>query len=137
MSLVPPRDAHPLPATVPERVLALHAEQVVVDRRRVNGETVRVGTVTRLREQVVEETLVHERVEVERVAVGRVVEAVPPIRQEGEVTVLSVVEEVVVVERRLVLKEEIRLRRIQVAETHREVVSLREQTAEVTRSAPT
>jgi Domain of unknown function (DUF2382) len=41
---------------------------------------------------------------------NRPVNAAPPVREEGETTVISVVEEVLVVERRLVLKEEIRLR---------------------------
>ena len=47
---------------------------------------------------------------------------------------LSVVEDVVVVERRLVLKEEIRLRRMQTTERHRESVTLREQDAVIERT---
>jgi hypothetical protein len=68
------------------------------------------------------------------VAIGRPVDAVPPVRQEGNTTVFSVVEEVVVVERRLVLKEEIRLRRMQTTERHRESVTLREQDAVIERT---
>ena len=67
-------------------------------------------------------------------AIGRPVDAVPPVRQEGNTTVFSVVEEVVVVERRLVLKEEIRLRRMQTTERHRESVTLREQDAVIERT---
>jgi stress response protein YsnF len=50
------------------------------------------------------------------------------------VTILSVVEEVVVVERRLVLKEEVHLRRVQTTERHVETVTLREQDITVTRT---
>jgi hypothetical protein len=71
---------------------------------------------------------------VERVAIGRVVDAVPPVRHEGDVTILSVVEEVVVVERRLVLKEEVHLRRVQTTERYVETVTLREQDITVTRT---
>lgn len=78
--------------------------------------------------------MTHERIEIERVAIGRPVDAVPPVRQEGNTTVFSVVEEVVVVERRLVLKEEIRLRRMQTTERHRESVTLREQDAVIERT---
>ena len=38
--------------------------------------------------------------------IGRPVDAVPPVREEGDTTVMSVVEEIVVVEHRLILKEE-------------------------------
>jgi stress response protein YsnF len=42
---------------------------------------------------------------------GRIVETAPEIRTEGDVTILPVVEEVLVVEKRLVLKEELHIRR--------------------------
>ena len=116
--------------------LILHAEALEVGTRRITGDTVRVSTRTRVRDEVVDETLVHERVEIERVAVDRIVDAVPPVRQEGDVTVLSVVEEVLVLERRLILKEEVRVRRVQVTDTDRETVALREQVVEVNRIAP-
>ena len=123
-------DPKPLSAT---HALPLLAEEVSVTRRRVAGSTVRVATVTREREQLVDEALTHERVEVERVPIGRVVDAVPPVREEGDTTVMPVVEEVVVVERRLVLKEEIRIRRVRTTERHRESVALRTQEAVITR----
>ncbi len=116
--------------------LVLHAEEAVVNVVRVAGDTVRVSTRTRVRDEAIEVPLVHERVEIERVAIDRIVDAVPPVRQEGDVTVLSVVEEVLVVERRLVLKEEVRVRRVQVTDMHRETVPLREQVVDVNRSAP-
>ncbi len=118
-----------------EQSLALYAEKLEVSRRRVETTLVRATRVTRSREQLVEEELSHERVEVERVPIGRTVDSVPPVRQEGDTTILSVVEEVVVVERRLVLKEEVHVRRIKTTEHHRETVTLREQEATVTRTA--
>ena len=73
-----------------------------------------------------------ERFEIERVPVGRTVEAVPPARTEGDLTIMPVVEEIGVVERRLVLKEEIHIRRVRHTERHRETVTLRAQDAVVT-----
>ena len=110
------------------------AERLMITKRRVEGATVRVATTTREREQLIDEELTHERYEVERVPIGRVVEAAPPVREENGATVLSVVEEVVVVERRLVLKEEVHIRRVRTTERHRETVVLREQEAVVTRT---
>lgn len=104
--------------------LALHAEQAVVSKR-VRKMRVRVARTTRTRDEVVEADLNHHQVIVEHVTVGRVVDAVPDIRQEGDVTILPVVEEEVVVMRRLVLKEEVHVRRIRTTEHHIETVTLR------------
>ena len=87
-------------------------------------------------DHLIDEALAHERVVIERVAIGRAIEAIPPVREEGDTTVVSVVEEVLVVERRLVLKEEIRLRRVRTTERHRETVTLREQQAVIERTEP-
>ncbi len=118
-----------------EQRLTLHGEKIEVSRRRVDTSLVRATRTTRTREQLVEADLSHERVEVERIPIGRTVDSVPPVRQDGDTTILSVVEEVVVVERRLVLKEEVHVRRVKTTEHHRETVTLREQEATVTRTA--
>ena len=81
------------------QTLELKAAPLVVTKRTVTGTTVRVSTVTREVEQEVDERLDHELVDVERVPIGKVVEAIPEIREEDGVTIVPVVEEVVVVER--------------------------------------
>jgi stress response protein YsnF len=70
---------------------------------------------------------------VKRIPIGRIVEAAPPVRTEGDTIIIPVMEETIVVERRLVLKEEVILRRVQTDERHRERVSLREQEAVIER----
>jgi stress response protein YsnF len=120
-----------------ELVLPLYAEDVSVSRRRVATTVVRVATVTRSRNEIVDETLTHQRVEVERVPIGRYVDAVPAVREEGDLTVMAVVEEVIVVERKLLLREEVHIRRIRSTEQHVETVKLREQEAVVTRTPAT
>jgi stress response protein YsnF len=77
--------------------------------------------------------LARERAEIDRVPVGRQVDAVPAVRQEGDVTIIPIVEERLVVERRLFLKEEVRIRRVRTREKHQESVTLRYQEAVVTR----
>ncbi len=118
------------------QTLELKAETLIVTKRTVTGATVRVSTVTREVEQAVDERLDHELVDVERVPIGRVVETIPEIREEDGVTIVPVVEEVVVVERRLVLKEEVRITRRRVQSRHVETASLRRQEAVVTRIGP-
>jgi stress response protein YsnF len=58
----------------------------------------------------------------------------PSVRQEGDVTIIPVVEEILVVERRLVLKEEVHIRRIKTTERHQEQIKLRRQEATVSRT---
>jgi stress response protein YsnF len=87
-----------------------------------------------LRTEAVDEELSRELVEIERVPIGRQVDAIPPVREEGITTVVPVMEEVVVMERRLILTEEIRVTRVRSTEHHRESVVLRKQDAVITRT---
>ncbi len=104
--------------------IPLHVEEVSVSRREIEKGNVQIALITGAREQLIDEELTHVRVEIERVPIGRTIEVVPPIGQEGDITIIPVVEEVVVVERRLVLKEEIRVRRVSTKEQHQETVVL-------------
>ena len=121
---------------VGETHFPLYAEDLTVSKRQIAGDMVQVGTVTRETKSLVDEMLNHERVQIDRIPVGRQVDAVPPIRQEGDTTILPVVEETVVVERRLILTEEIHIRRLHVSERHQEAVILRKQEAVITRIDP-
>jgi stress response protein YsnF len=116
--------------------IPLHVEEVSVSRRELKKADVQIALITGTREQLIVEELTQVRVEIERVPIDQTVEVVPPIRQEGDTTIIPVVEEVVVVERRLVLKEEVRVRRVSTKEQHQETVVLRQQKAAVTREEP-
>ncbi len=106
--------------------MPLHAERLSVAKR-TRKTLVRAARTTTTVDSLVDEELAREQVVVERVAVGRVVDAVPPVRQEGDVTIMPVVEEELVVVRRLVLKEEVHLRRVRTTARTSETVTLREQ----------
>src|SRR5262245_39194216 len=114
-------------------VVPLHAEEVSVAKRRVVTGKVKVGTVTRETEQLVEELLEHEHVEIDRTAIGKQVDKAPPVREEGDTLIIPVLEEIVVVERRLLLKEEIRVRRTREKQPYQERVVVRKQEAVITR----
>jgi len=113
--------------------LQLLAEEAHVSRRTVETGRVRVATVTHTRDHLVDEWLARTNVEVERVPVGRVVDTIPPVGGDADHTIIPIVEETVVVERKLVLKEELHIRRKRTTERYQETVKLRHQTAEVTR----
>ncbi len=114
------------------QTLVLHAEKAVVTKR-VRRTLVKATRRTVTRDEAVSAELSHQHVVVERVAIGRIVDAVPPLRQEGDVTIMPVVEEELVVVRRLVLKEEVHLRRVRTTVPHVETVTLRQQAVSVTR----
>lgn len=68
--------------------------------------------------------------------VGRQVEATPAVREEGDVTIYPVMEERLVVEKRLFLKEELRVTRTVRLEPFEQEVVLRSMTADVERLPP-
>lgn len=86
-------------------------ERLHVGKKETETGRVRITRRVETREEVIDEPGWRERVDVERVPVGEYVDEVVPIREEGDVTVVPVYEEVLVVERRLRLKEEVHLRK--------------------------
>lgn len=90
--------------------LPLHEEVLRVTHRRRAGDQVRVVLRTAEEDAAVEAVRRSRHAEIERVPIGREVEVPPPVRQEGDTVVIPVLEERLVVVRRLVLTEEIRFR---------------------------
>jgi stress response protein YsnF len=144
-SVPPHEDEHvPLPddalggraGTASEEVIPLVEETATVGKREGVTGRVRVQTVTDTIEELARADVQRATVEATRVTIDRMVETAPEIRTEGDVTIVPVVEEVLVVEKRLVLKEELHIRRRVETETVEVPVSLRKQRAVVEREAP-
>ena len=87
--------------------------------------------VVRERVEVIDEPMLHDEVDIEHVTINRAVDAPEPPREEGDVLIIPVYEEVVTVKRQWILKEEVRLRRREVQSRHREEVVLRQEEAVV------
>jgi hypothetical protein len=117
-----------------EVVVPVVREELQVGKRTEERGSVVVHVVPTLRTEVVDVPLAEERVEVERVPVNRFVTGVQPVRQDGDVTVVPVYEEVLVVERRLMLKEEVRVTRRRQVRPERRQVELRAEDVHVLRS---
>ena len=121
-------------AAVPDEVvLPIVEEHLVAGKKTVATGRVRVTTVVDEHPVAARETLVRGGVEIERTAIGEEVLDVPPVRDEGDSIVVPVVREELVVTKRLILVEEVRLRRIATREEHVETVILRHQRAEIER----
>lgn len=119
-----------------ETVIPLLEEHLRLSKRLREVGRVRVSVTTGTETRRIEETLRSKLVEVERVPVGRTVAEAPPVREEGDTLVIPVLEEVLVVERRLVLREEVRLRLRVEERRHAEEVTLRRQRATIERLPP-
>ncbi|UJR83931.1 DUF2382 domain-containing protein [Sandaracinus amylolyticus] len=109
-------------------VIPVVDERAEIERQLVDTAEVRVHKrVTERVEHVVPEAY-REEVAVERVPVDRYVDAAPGNRMEGDVLVVPVLEEVVVVQKKLLLREElhIRRRRVPIESAPQDVVLRRE-----------
>jgi len=114
-------------------VVPLVEEQAVILKRKKLAEGVRVRTVVRKRDEVVDEPLATEEVEVERAPLDRWVDGPVPVRQEGDTTIVTLIEEVVVVEKRLRAVEEVRITKRRSVRHAPEHVTLRREEAVIER----
>jgi uncharacterized protein (TIGR02271 family) len=116
-----------------EQRIELLEEKLSVDVRPVEKGRVRVDVKVRTDEQVVEQELERQEVTVRRVPVDRVVEVKPEIRFEGDTMIVPLVEEVLVVEKRLILREELHIQQSTTRRTEQIPVTLRSEEAVITR----
>ncbi len=91
-------------------VIPLLEEQLKIARRKVLTGGVRVHKTVRERIETIDEPTLREEVEFERVPINQFVAAPPEIRREGDVMIVPLLEEVLVIEKKLVLREEIRIK---------------------------
>ena len=112
-------------------VIPVLREELKVSKREIETGRVVVHKTVSERDENVEMLLRQTDVSVERVPVGRTVTEAPPSREEGDVLIIPVMEEVLVVEKRLVLKEELHIRKTTTERTAHEVVRLRTETVQI------
>lgn len=116
--------------------LPVMEEDVRVDKRVIDtGRGVRIHKTVVEREQVLDQPLLQDRLEVEHVQIGRVVaeSEQPQVHFEGDTLVVPVLEEVLVVQKQLLLKEEMRITRRREEVRKPESVVLRSEQVQVER----
>lgn len=114
--------------------LPVAREELVVGKRSKETSKVVVHVSPGVRTETVDVSLADEKVEVERVPINRVVQAAEPVREAGTVTIIPIYEEILVVEKRLVLKEEVRITRHKIERREKQEVALRTEEVSVTRT---
>jgi stress response protein YsnF len=108
-------------------------EAVAVERvRRVTG-IVRAKTETHEDTIVVDEPLLAEQVIIERVPMDRWVDHPVAVREEGDTTIIPVVEEVVILEKRLKRVEEVRVTKQKTTSNKPQTITVRRQKVVVER----
>lgn len=113
----------------------LKEELDIQKQTKITG-VVRLEKTVRTTDAVVEEGLVKESIWVEHVPLNRYVDEVLSTRQEGDTTIIPIMEEIVIVTKQLVLREEIRITRRREQTHYHETVPLRAEEVEVKRLEP-
>jgi len=116
-----------------ELAIPVIAEDLKVSKRQVAAGTLRVNKTVHEHTEVVQMPLSKDRLDVRRVVLDRDVEAVQPVRYEGDTIIVPVFEEVLIVQKRLRLKEELHITRKTVVENYEENVTVKREQASLER----
>jgi uncharacterized protein (TIGR02271 family) len=128
-------NTNPMPLQPGQRVeVPVVEERLEIAKRKVETGEVVVLVEPRMEEHLLDVPLMEDAVEIRRVSVNQFVDGPVAVRQEGDVTIMPVYEEVLVVEKRLMLKEEIHFVRKQVERHERQTILLRKEEVHVLRS---
>lgn len=96
-----------------EVIIPVVAEQLVVLTMEKDTGGVRAVKTVRQNEQLIDVPLLREQVAIERKSIQKMLEEPAQARQEGEVFIIPVMEEVLTIKRQFLLKEEIHIRKTQ------------------------
>lgn len=116
-------------------VIPVMQEELHLAKRVVEKSKLRVHKKVNEREVIVDEPLIEDRIQVERIPINRLINKPVGSRVEGDTTVIPVLKEVLVVQKRLMLVEEVRLTRRQIEVRRPQPVTLRSEEVEIERMA--
>lgn len=119
-----------------EKVIPLIEERVKIGKSVVETGRVRLTKTVEEHEEIVTFPLTEEEITVERKPIDRYVEVAPVVRQEGDTTIYPVLKEVLVVEKKLMLVEEIHVTKRQRTTITSEAINLRSESISVEREIP-
>jgi len=114
-------------------VIPVIEEELATGTRAVKTGAVRVDKHVQKRLRRISAPLIHEDIEVRRVPVNREISEIPKVRRHGDTVIVPVVEEEMVVTKRLVLKEEIHLVKRRTRDRVVKEVELERERAEIRR----
>jgi uncharacterized protein (TIGR02271 family) len=117
-------------------VIPVIQEQATIKKRVVETGKVRISKRVREYEEMVDVPHFQEEVKVERVPVEQFVDEAPAVRTEGDVTIVPVLEERYVLEKKLVLVEELHIRKERKESHHPQTLKVLKEEVAVERIPP-
>ena len=126
-----PREAYATSQQPPEVRVPLVEEEVIPRKRAVDLGELRIHKLVDTSEEVIRESVTRDDLLVERVPVNQPLDAPVTTRVEDDWLIIPIMEEVVVVQKKLMLKEEIRVRKRQVTEEQELHETVRRERAEL------
>lgn len=118
-----------------QQAIPVIEEQLVISKKIVESGKVVVSKTVREFTESVDIPITNEHVEVNRIAINQYVDEAPPaLRQEGNKTIIPILKEVLVVEKKLLLVEEVHITRKQVKTTTTRQEILRKEEVSISRT---
>jgi uncharacterized protein (TIGR02271 family) len=117
-------------------VIPVIEEHMTVEKEVIEAAKVHVRTKVTEEEATVYLPITSELYEVRRVEVDKVYNTAPPVRYEGDTIIVPVIEEIVVVEKRYKVKEEVHLVKHTTETPFMQQVTLRKENVQVDRISP-
>jgi uncharacterized protein (TIGR02271 family) len=112
-------------------------ENVVVDKQVIDNGRVNFKKDIDQEEKVIEARASHDEVTVQRVRIDKVVDAPPPaVRYEGNKMIISVLKEEIVVQKRLILVEELHVTKQTVTQKVRRPITVKKERVTVKQKGP-
>jgi uncharacterized protein (TIGR02271 family) len=116
-------------------VVPVIEEQVHIGKQQIETGKILVSKKVHEEEKTIDIPLVHEEHTVERILVNQYVETAPEVRYEGDIMIIPVLREEVVIQKRLFLTEELRITKRKVETSVPQQVTLRREEVTVERIA--
>jgi uncharacterized protein (TIGR02271 family) len=130
---------HVTVGTDSDTVIPVVQEELAIHKREVESGVVQITKTVHERTERIDVPVAKDELVIERVAIGRLIEGdTPALRHEGDIMIIPVFEEVLVVEKRLMLREEVRItrRRSEVRESQEVVLRNEAVSVERLQNAP-
>jgi uncharacterized protein (TIGR02271 family) len=122
--------------TTDSRTIPVVEEQLRIDTEQVETGTIRVKKEIHEKQVIVDGSISHDEMHVRRVPVNQVISvAPPPVRYEGDTMIISVLQEELVLQKRLVLVEEVHVTKTKISKSVEEPVTLKREEVIVEKDA--
>lgn len=120
----------------PQVTIPVVAEQLQINKDVVETGRIRVSKSVHEEQRVVDVPTIQEEVHVERIPINQYIATPPAVRYEGDTMIMPILQEVLVVEKRLLLVEEVRITKTQTETRTPQQVTLRKEEIHLQRVPP-